>query len=124
MLHFGRQAHGESVDVDLVHVQPFRFEKYLMTFPMREAHDFVFERWAIPGSNPANLPVEQRRLADVFADKFVNAIRRVENMTIDLITIDGFGFEGKRNWRIVPWLHVEAREIDAVPVEAGWSPGL
>jgi hypothetical protein len=88
LLHFGRQAHRESVDVNLIDLQTFRLEKDLMAFPMREAHDLVFERRAIPRTDPANLSVEEGGLVDVIAYELVDPIGRVKHVAIDLWSID------------------------------------
>ena len=42
------EAHGKSVDVDFVDVEPLRLEKDLVALSMRKAHDLVFQRRAVP----------------------------------------------------------------------------
>ena len=83
-LNVARQAHREAVDVDLARVHAFRLEKNLVPLLVREADDLVFERRAIPRTDAANLPVEQRRPVDVRAHEIAHAIVRVQQIAVDL----------------------------------------
>src|SRR5262245_52318204 len=85
LLHRSRHRHRESVDVDLVAVDRLWLEIDLMSFPIREAHDLVFERRAVARADAADLPVEERTVLDVVANQVAHALVRVEEPATDSV---------------------------------------
>jgi hypothetical protein len=53
-LHIKRQARRNAVGVELDAIQPLRLDEDLMGILVREAYDLVFDRRAIPWSDPFN----------------------------------------------------------------------
>ena len=72
-----------------------------MALPMREAHDLVFQRRAIPRADAGDLAVEERGLGDVLADQVVDAVVRVEHVTAICGRSMELGRERERDRRIV-----------------------
>ena len=91
------QAHRQAIDIDLVDVRSFRFEKDLMALLVRKAHYFVLKRWTVAWTDARDLPVVERRAADVRADQIVDAAGRVDEMTGNLRPFDSPGHERKRH---------------------------
>ena len=60
-----RQRHREAIYVDFVSFNRFRFEIDLMSFPIWEPHDLVFQRRTVARTDAADLSVIQRTLANV-----------------------------------------------------------
>src|SRR6476659_8193307 len=56
-----RKTHRKSIQVDFIDVHALGLEKQVMPLPIREAHDLIFQRWAVSWSNALNLTVIQRR---------------------------------------------------------------
>ena len=124
LLHGRGQTHRHAVDVDLIHVHTFRLQKDLVPLLVREAHDLVFERRAIPGTDAGNLSVVERRLMDVPTHQIVDLCRRVNDVTGDLWRRDCGGLVRKRHHRIVAKVFGKPTEVDAPAIEARGSPGL
>ncbi len=123
-LHRSREAHRVAVQVHFVDVQTLRLQKEVMSIAIRESHDLVFERRAIPRTNPTNLPVEERGLGDVPANELVDPGGRVQRIAGDLLPIDRVRREGEGDRRSVPFLPVEHREVDAAAMQARRRSGL
>src|SRR5437773_6494311 len=101
LLHVARETHREAVDVDLASANAFRLEKNLMAFLVREPHDLVFERRTISRANSLDLAIEQRRACDVPANKLVDALRGVHEMTVNLWARNPVGQEREGDRRLV-----------------------
>ncbi len=123
-LHVARQAHREAVDVDLWNVEAFGLEEDLMRLLVGESHDLVFERWTVSRSNARNLSVVERGLADIRPDQVADAVVRIEDVAADLLAIDPPGHERERHRRLIAGFRREAREVDAVAVQARRRAGL
>src|SRR4051812_28373871 len=129
-LNFARQRHGEAVHVNFSRLDPLRLQKYLMPLLVRKADDLVFERRTIPRTDALNLAVEQRGSIDVGADKFPNTIVGVQQMTVDLRTLDRGRQEREAHRTIVSALDHEATvgdatfEVDAVAIQPRRGTGL
>src|SRR5689334_19699593 len=78
LLHLSRQRHRESIHVDLVDVETFRFQVQLMSLTLWEPHDLVFERGAVPRTDAIDLTVVERALRDVVSNEIAHTIIRVE----------------------------------------------
>src|SRR5262249_55571090 len=95
-----------------------------------ELDHLVFERWAVAWTDAANLSVEERRAIEVRAHELVNAIVRVEQVTVDLRSFDTSGHERERDRLRIAALHCKlpaahlAIEVDARAIEPRWSTGL
>ena len=76
-LNIARQTHREAVDVDLTRFDAFRLQENLMSFAIRKANDLVFERRAVPRTDPVDLTVEQRRSRQIPSHDFPHAIVRM-----------------------------------------------
>src|SRR6185503_1243383 len=87
-LHLARQAHRETVDVDLPRVDAFGLEEDLVPLFIRKADDLVLERRTIARADPANLPVEQRRSIEVLAHELAHTPVGVQEMAVDLRPVD------------------------------------
>ena len=89
-----------------------------MPLAVRKAHDLVFERRAVTRADPADLAVEERRLADVRPHQIVDPFGRVEQMT-QRSAADRCRRSGTRTAPAgsSPRFGVEAREVDAAPVK-------
>jgi hypothetical protein len=108
LLHVTRQAHRESVHVNLVDAFAFGLEKDLMALLVGKAHDLVLERRAVTRADPADLPVVERRSADAGADDAMHALVRMEQMAGDLLALDPAAHEGERDDGPVAVLRREA----------------
>src|SRR5581483_7344068 len=129
-LHVARQRHRKAIHVNLARVDPFRLEEDLMAFLVGEANDLVLERRAIARTDPADLTVEQRRSIDIRANEIAHAIVGVNEIAVDLRTIDRVGEKRERHRRPVALLHSESTfahvtiEINRGAIEPWGSAGL
>jgi hypothetical protein len=78
LLYLSRQRHRESIHINLVDVEAFGFQVQLMSLTLREPHDLVFERRAVPRADAVNLPVVKRTPVDVLANEIAHTIVRVQ----------------------------------------------
>ena len=95
-----------------------------MALAVREPHDLVLERRAVARADAADLTVEERRLADVLPHELVDPVRRVQQVTINLLAADLVGRERERHGRIVAALGREPRKVDAAAIEPRRRAGL
>ena len=122
-LNLARQRHRKAVDVDFARGETFRLQEDLMPLLVREANDLVLKRRTIPRSDTADLAVEERRAIDVRADQIAHAIVRVQQVAVNLRTLDRRARERKRHRRNIPVLDRKtagshlAVEIDTRPVQ-------
>ena len=77
-LNVPRERHRKPVYVDLIDVHPFGLEIQLMSLPVREPHDLVFQRRAVPRSDSLNLSVEERTLANSTPHEIADTIVGVQ----------------------------------------------
>ena len=124
LLHVSRQAHRAAADVDLGHVQPFRLKEDLVPLAVRKPHHLVFQRRAVPGPDPGDPPVVERRPIPVPADQLVHLGGRMDDVTADLAAVDDPAQERERHRRAISRLFFEAAEVDAGAVEPGRRPRL
>src|SRR5206468_5551197 len=116
--------------VDLARVDAFRLQEDLVPLLVRKTHDLVLERRAVPRTDAADLTVEQRRSRDVRANEIAHAIVGVNQVTVDLRTIDSFGHERERDrWHVAALdgecsLGNRAAEIDTLAIESWRRSGL
>src|SRR5258708_15249587 len=88
-----------------------------------ESDDLVFERRTVARTDAADLPVEQRRAIDVRAHDVAHAVVGVNQMAVDLRTIDRRRQKRERDRGNVAAFYLEpsvphvAIEIDAVAIE-------
>ena len=68
-----------------------------MALPGRELHHLVLERRAVARPDALDLAVIERRLADVRANQFVHALRRVKQPAINLLALDPSRQERERD---------------------------
>src|SRR5206468_9426068 len=61
-LHRDGQGSGQPVHVQLVRVEPLRFEEHLVPLGIGELHDLVFDRGTIARAPSADRAAIQRRL--------------------------------------------------------------
>ncbi len=87
-LQFARQRHRKTVHINLPRVDAFGLEENLVPLLVREAHDLVLERRAVARTDAANLPVEEGRAIDVRPNEIAHAIVGVQQIAIDLWTVD------------------------------------
>ena len=129
-LHVARQRHRKAVDINLARIDPLRLEEDLVALFVGEADDLVLERRAVARPDPADLAVEQRRAIEVRSHEIAHAIVRVEQIAVDLRTLDRAREKRKRHGRRVaafddePAIRHVAGEIDAVAIEPRRGSGL
>src|SRR5262245_55132770 len=70
-LHINREARRYPIRIKFMTLQPFWFDKDLMAVFVREAHDFIFDRWAIPRSHRLYDATVKRRPVKVSLDQLV-----------------------------------------------------
>src|SRR5262245_46558920 len=75
---------GESVNIDLICVESFRFQEKLMSGLVWELHYLVLKRGTIPWADTLNLPTIKGRPAHIVAHNLMDFFIRVGNETGDL----------------------------------------
>src|SRR5262249_16789573 len=102
--------------------------KDLVPLFLRETDDLVFERRAVPRTDPADLTVEEGRAIDVCAYEFAHAVAGVQKVAGNLRPLDPRSHKRKRHGRRVAPLDGEESpgylffEIDAGAVETRGRP--
>src|SRR6185437_14506501 len=68
------QGGRESVDVQLVGVEPLGLKEDLVPRSIRELHDLVFDRGTVPRTPPADRSAVERRLLEVILDDLLHRL--------------------------------------------------
>src|SRR5262249_38387442 len=100
-LNVPRQRHREPVHVYLARVDALGLEKDVVPLLVGKTNHFVFERRAIARSDATYLTVEQRRARQIGADEIVDAVVRVNQVAVDLRTIERAREERERRRRSI-----------------------
>src|SRR2546421_4357467 len=105
-------------------VEPFWLKEDLMTIPLTETDDLVFDGRTIPRATARNLPRIQRRTVNIAPDDLVRGGDRARNPAFDLAIDDRVGQHRKGFRRLVARLHLNRAPVDGAAVQAGRCSGL
>src|SRR5262249_34308258 len=106
-LDLAGKARGKPVDVDFPAVDSFGLEKDLVPLLVRKSKNLVLERRTIPRPDALNLTVVERRPADVRANEIADAVVGVNQIAVDLRSVDRAGQEREGDRIAVPVLDLE-----------------
>src|SRR4029079_10404452 len=124
-LHVERQRRRDAVRVNLGRVETFRLQKDLVTWALREADDLVFDRRAIPWTDPFDHPGEQRRTIEPGPDDVVRSRRCVGDPAGNLTWMQAAVPDEREHGRgFVARLRRQGRIVARAAVEARWRAGL
>ena len=118
VLHVCRQAGGDAVRINKLTVAPFRFEKYVVGCPLREAVDLILNRRAVSGTTAGDLPIKKGRTVPVCCDYCVRNFVCVRNPARSLQAVNLRRAQRKRLNRRVPRLFLENGVVDASALQS------
>ena len=106
MLDILRQGAGHTADIHFIRVQPFRFDKYLMSGFICKSYHFVLDRRTVPRTGSLDHTGIQRGTIQIFPDDLMGFLVGIGQPAGYLIDLDTFrvGGERKRNDSLVSLL--------------------
>jgi len=124
-LHVERQRGGDTVGVDLHHVQALRLDEDLVAVAVGEADHLVLDRGAVARTDALDLPGVQRRAVQRAADDLVGARGGVGDPARHLarVVLDP-AQERHHRQRVVARLHLHHRVVQGAAVDARRRAGL
>src|SRR5579862_3516799 len=125
-LHIYRERGAHAVDVNLVRLQPLRFEIELMRLLVGKLDDLVFDRGTVTRADRLDLAAIHRRTVHVLANDAVGFRSGPGNVAGHLRVMMGHAFstKAKRCGINVARLLGKAGPVDGAAVEARRSSGL
>ena len=126
ILHILRQRGGHTGKVHLVGIGSLRFHEDLMPVLVREFHDLVFNRRAIPGTGALDTAVIHRRTVYIFPNDFVGLLIGIHQVAVHLLLLHLLKFrgEGEGNHRHISLLHLHLGKVQGSSVHPGRGTGL
>src|SRR4051794_32383649 len=88
-----------------------------MATAVGKLNDFVLNRWAVSGPNSFDLPAIERRLSNALAKNLVRLVRRVSEMTHDLISLDALRQEREGSRHGIAVLLLKSGPVDGTSVQ-------
>ena len=120
-LHRRGEGSGDPVHVDHIRLQPLGLDEDLVAVAVGEAHDLVFDRWAVARPHPLDTTRVHRREVQILRDDRVRGGGGVGDVAGNLPQ-DGKGRLGSElaegDGALVAPLLLEDFPVQAVPVQA------
>ena len=123
-LHILRQGGGEALNVELLRVEPHRFDEQLVARLVGEGHDLRLDRRAVARADTLDHAGVDRAAVEVRADDGMCALVGVGEVADGLVFDRLHGGKGERLDLLVARLQLHVREVDRARVYARRRAGL
>ena len=123
-LHILRQGGGEALNVELLRVEPHRFDEQLVARLVGEGHDLRLDRRTVARADTLDHAGVDRAAVEVCADDGMRALVGVGEVADGLVFDRLHGGKGERLDLLVARLQLHAREVHRARVHARRRAGL
>ena len=118
------QGGRNTIGIDGMIVQPFRFEENLMFGFIGKPNHLILDRRAIARTAAINLPAIHRCAMQIIADDFMGFFGRVRHIARDLRYRNFIVQERKRIWRVITGLLNKAMPFNRAAIQTSRCPGF
>ena len=123
-LHILRQGGGEALNVELLRIEPHRFDEQLVARLVGEGHDLRLDRRAVARADALDHAGVDRAAVEVCADDGVRAFVGIGKVAHGLVFDRVRGRKRKRLDLRVARLQLHVREVDRARIHARRRAGL